>query len=33
MIPTAKVIAVIISKKGVHHTIDNRDVVLQAREE
>jgi len=33
MTPTAEVIAVIISKKGVHHTIDNRDVVLQAREE
>ena len=30
---TAKEIAVIIPKKGVHHAIDNKDVVLWAREE
>jgi len=32
-LPTAEEIAVIIPEKGVHHTIDNRDVVLQARGE
>jgi len=29
---TAKEIAVIIPKKGVHHAIDNREMVLQTRE-
>jgi len=28
---TAKEIAVIIPEEGVHHAVDNRDVVLQAR--
>jgi len=32
-LPTAKEIAVIISEKGVHHVLDNRDVVLWARGE
>jgi len=31
-LPTAKEIAVIIPEEGVHYTMDNRDVVLQARE-
>jgi len=31
-LPTAEEIAVIILKKGVHHAMDNRDVVLWARE-
>jgi len=31
-LPTAEEIAVIIPEKGVHHAIDNRDVVLRARE-
>jgi len=30
-LPTAEDIAVIIPEEGVHHVIDNRDVVLQAR--
>jgi len=30
---TAEEIAVIIPEKGVHYTMDNRDVVLRAREE
>jgi len=30
-LPTAEEIAVIIPEKGVHHTIDNRDVVLWAK--
>jgi len=30
-LPTAKEIAVIIPEDGVHHTLDNRDVVLQTR--
>ena len=30
---TAEEIAVIISKKGVHHVLDNKDVVLWARGE
>jgi len=30
-LPTAEEIAVIIPKEGIHHAIDNRDVVLQAR--
>jgi len=30
-LPTAEEIAVIIPEKGVHHTLDNRDVVLWAR--
>ena len=30
---TAKEIAVIISEKGVYYTMDNRDVILQAKEE
>ena len=30
-LPTAKEIAVIIPEEGVHHAIDNRDVVLWAR--
>ena len=30
-LPTAKEIAVIIPEDGVHHALDNRDVVLQAR--
>jgi len=32
-LPTAKEIAVIIPEEGVHHAIDNRDVVLRARGE
>jgi len=31
MTPTAEEIAVIISKKGVHYAIDNKNMVLQAR--
>jgi len=30
-LPTAEEIAVIIPEEGVHHAVDNRDVVLQAR--
>jgi len=30
-LPTAEEIAVIIPEDGVHHALDNRDVVLQAR--
>jgi len=30
-LPTAEEIAVIIPEKGVHHAIDNRDMVLRAR--
>jgi len=30
-LPTTKEIAVIIPEEGVHHAMDNRDVVLQAR--
>jgi len=30
-LPTAEKIAVIIPEEGVHHAMDNRDVVLQAR--
>jgi len=30
-LPTAEEIAVIISEEDVHHALDNRDVVLQAR--
>jgi len=32
-LPTAEEIAVIIPEKGVHHAMDNRDVVLWARGE
>ena len=32
-LPTAKEIAVIIPEEGVHHAMDNRDVVLRARGE
>ena len=32
-LPTAEEIAVIIPEEGVHYAIDNRDVILQAREE
>jgi len=32
-LPTAEEIAVIILEKGIHHALDNRDVVLQARGE
>ena len=31
-LPTAEEISVIIPEKGVHHAIDNKDVVLRARE-
>jgi len=31
-LPTAEEIAVIIPEEGVHHALDNRDMVLQARE-
>ena len=31
-LPTAEEIAVIIPEEGVHHALDNRDVVLRARE-
>jgi len=31
-LPTAEEIAVIIPEKGVYHALDNRDVVLWARE-
>jgi len=31
-LPTAEEIAVIIPEDGVHHALDNRNVVLQARE-
>ena len=31
-LPTAEEIAVIIPEESVHHALDNRDVVLQARE-
>ena len=30
-LPTAKEIAVVIPEEGIHHVIDNRDVVLWAR--
>jgi len=30
-LPTAEEIAVIIPEDGVHHALDNRDVVLWAR--
>jgi len=30
-LPTAEEIAVIILEKGVHHAMDNRDVILQAK--
>jgi len=30
-LPTAEEIAVIILKEGIHHAIDNRDIVLRAR--
>jgi len=30
-LPTAEEIAVIIPEKGVHHAMDNRDVILRAR--
>ena len=30
-LPTAEEIAVIIPEEGVHHALDNRDVVLWAR--
>jgi len=32
-LPTTEEIAVIIPEEGVHHAIDNRDVILQARGE
>jgi len=32
-LPTAKEIVVIILEEGVHHAIDNRDVILRARGE
>jgi len=32
-LPIAKEIAVIILEEGVHHAMDNRDIVLQARGE
>jgi len=32
-LPTAEKIAVIIPEEGIHHAIDNRDVVLQAKRE
>ena len=32
-LPTAEEIAVIIPEEGVHHALDNRDVVLWARGE
>jgi len=32
-LPTAEEIAVIIPEKGVHHALDNRDMVLQTRGE
>ena len=32
-LPTAEEIAVIIPEKGVHHVLDNRDVVLRARKD
>jgi len=32
-LPTAEKIAVIIPEEGIHHAIDNRDVVLRARRE
>jgi len=32
-LPTAEEIAVIIPEDGVHHALDNRDVVLRARGE
>ena len=32
-LPTAKEIAVIIPEEGVHYAIDNRNVILWAREE
>jgi len=32
-LPTAEEIAVIIPEDGVHHALDNRDVVLRAKEE
>jgi len=31
-LPTAEEIAVIIPEDGVHHVLDNRNVILQARE-
>jgi len=31
-LPIVEEIAVIIPEEGVHHTVDNRDVVLRARE-
>jgi len=31
-LPTTKEIAVIIPEEGVHHALDNRDVVLWAKE-
>jgi len=30
-LPTTKEIAVIIPEEGMHHAVDNRDVVLRAR--
>jgi len=30
-LPTAEEIAVIIPEDGVHHALDNKDIVLQAR--
>jgi len=30
-LPTAKEIAVIIPEEGVHHAVDNKDIVLRAR--
>jgi len=30
-LPTTEEIAVIIPEEGIHHAMDNRDVVLQAR--
>jgi len=30
-LPTTEEIVVIISEEGVHHALDNRDVVLRAR--